>query len=193
MLWLFDSQVYYASLDDIVAHGREGQSKVHTCTAVLAILSNMWSIWGLFSGLPCRQLCGRGCGMFVSPAIIALCCLLLAPAEAQAREAGGSGKPNGFQKPVRVSAELSAFLGSTEPVSRPQLTKRFWEYFKEQGLQNPADKRCVNCACSVLLRVRMRLDNPSGSRCLEWGMDDGRSNGSLHPVMATSVCDPVGA
>lgn len=39
---------------------------------------------------------------------------------------GGSGKPNGFQKPVQLSEALAEFVGEST-MSRPELTKKFWE------------------------------------------------------------------
>ena len=49
---------------------------------------------------------------------------------------------SGFSKPVKVSEELADFLGQDE-ISRPQLTKFMWAYFKENELQDPHDKRLI--------------------------------------------------
>ena len=39
-------------------------------------------------------------------------------------------KSNGLTKPVLVSDELAEFLGGQKEISRPQMTKAFWNYFK---------------------------------------------------------------
>ena len=53
----------------------------------------------------------------------------------------------GFTAPVRLSEELSAFLGE-ETLPRTEVTKRVWKYIKEHNLQDPTDKRQVICdAC----------------------------------------------
>lgn len=46
----------------------------------------------------------------------------------------------GLQKPLKLSKPLAKFLG-TKKESRPQVTKKLWDYFKEHDLQNPNDKR----------------------------------------------------
>lgn len=43
----------------------------------------------------------------------------------------------------RPSAALAAVIGS-EPVSRPEVVKKLWDYIKAHGLQDAADKRKVN-------------------------------------------------
>ncbi len=40
------------------------------------------------------------------------------------------------------SAALAAVIGS-EPVSRPEVVKKLWDYIKAQGLQDPKDKRTI--------------------------------------------------
>ena len=45
-----------------------------------------------------------------------------------------------MQKPLKLSKPLAKFLG-TKKESRPQVTKKLWDYFKEHDLQNPNDKR----------------------------------------------------
>lgn len=61
---------------------------------------------------------------------------------------------SGFSKPVKVSTELADFLGQEE-ISRPELTKFMWAYFKEKGLQDPSDKRHIisDDALKDLLKV----------------------------------------
>eukprot|EP00210_Caulerpa_lentillifera_P004851 g4632.t1 len=49
---------------------------------------------------------------------------------------------SGFSKPVKVSTELADFIGRDQ-ISRPDLTKFMWAYFKEKGLQDPSDKRHI--------------------------------------------------
>ena len=43
-------------------------------------------------------------------------------------------KPSNFTKPLKVSEELSEWLGGLTEISRPELTKRFWAYAKEKEL-----------------------------------------------------------
>lgn len=50
---------------------------------------------------------------------------------------------SGFNKPVRVSAELARVLNLTEhePIPRVEVTKRLTQYFRDHDLQNPANRR----------------------------------------------------
>ncbi|OZJ05950.1 hypothetical protein BZG36_01242 [Bifiguratus adelaidae] len=48
----------------------------------------------------------------------------------------------GFNKPMVLSAELSAFTGATE-MSRPEVVKKLWEHIKTQNLQDPSDRRML--------------------------------------------------
>lgn len=43
-----------------------------------------------------------------------------------------------FSRPLAVSEELSAWLGGDNQISRPELTKRAWAYFKEHDLLVPS-------------------------------------------------------
>jgi upstream activation factor subunit UAF30 len=52
-----------------------------------------------------------------------------------------SGGKSGFQKPYRLSEAMSEFMNGEQLMSRPELTKRFWEYFRQNNLQDPKDKR----------------------------------------------------
>ena len=52
---------------------------------------------------------------------------------------------NGFQKPVKVSAELASWLGGVTEISRPQLTAAFWKYVKDNGLQVGVCPCCFVC------------------------------------------------
>lgn len=53
-------------------------------------------------------------------------------------------KGGGFNKEYAWSEEMAAFLGEGY-MSRPQVTKRMWEYIKTQGLQKPEDRRVILC------------------------------------------------
>ena len=53
-------------------------------------------------------------------------------------------KPNaGFTKPMNISPELAAVVGSG-PLPRTEVTKKLWEYIKANGLQDAANKRNIN-------------------------------------------------
>jgi chromatin remodeling complex protein RSC6 len=49
-------------------------------------------------------------------------------------------KPNGLQKVLQPSPELSAVVGSA-PLSRGTVVSKMWTYSKANKLQNPANKR----------------------------------------------------
>ncbi len=52
-------------------------------------------------------------------------------------------KPNAaFMKPMNISAELAAVIGS-EPAPRTEVTKKIWAYIKSNNLQDPANKRNI--------------------------------------------------
>ncbi|OQR85037.1 hypothetical protein ACHHYP_12404 [Achlya hypogyna] len=55
------------------------------------------------------------------------------------KEGGGGG---GFASEMVLSPELAAVLG-VEKSSRPQLVKKMWDYIRENGLQDPNDKRTI--------------------------------------------------
>ncbi|KAJ3192956.1 hypothetical protein HK101_005685 [Irineochytrium annulatum] len=55
------------------------------------------------------------------------------------RGGGGSKSNTGFNKPMILSPELAAFMG-TDRLSRPGCVKKLWAYIKEHDLQNPAKK-----------------------------------------------------
>jgi chromatin remodeling complex protein RSC6 len=48
-----------------------------------------------------------------------------------------------FMKPMTPSVELAAVIGAT-PLPRTEVTKRIWDYIKENSLQDPANKRMIN-------------------------------------------------
>lgn len=47
-------------------------------------------------------------------------------------------EPKGLNKPVKLKADLAAFLGTTE-LSRTEITKKLWDYIKEKGLQTKTE------------------------------------------------------
>ncbi len=49
---------------------------------------------------------------------------------------------NAFNKPLNLSSELEEVVGESK-LSRPQVTKKVWEYIKNHNLQNPDDKRNI--------------------------------------------------
>ena len=56
--------------------------------------------------------------------------------EKKARE----GKVNALQKPLQLSEELAAVIGSG-PLPRGQVVSKIWEYIRSHNLQNPEDRR----------------------------------------------------
>ncbi|KAK4203220.1 SWIB/MDM2 domain-containing protein [Triangularia verruculosa] len=55
------------------------------------------------------------------------------------RKAGG-----GFQKPFNLSEALAEVCGEPQ-LSRPQVVKKLWDHIKANELQDPTDKRNINC------------------------------------------------
>jgi upstream activation factor subunit UAF30 len=47
-----------------------------------------------------------------------------------------------FMKPLKVSPELEAVVGSG-PMPRTEVTKKIWEYIKKNNLQDPQNKRNI--------------------------------------------------
>lgn len=52
-------------------------------------------------------------------------------------------QPPAFMKPVQPSSELAAIVGKS-PMPRTEITKKLWEYIKENNLQDKANKRMIN-------------------------------------------------
>jgi chromatin remodeling complex protein RSC6 len=50
----------------------------------------------------------------------------------------------GFNKEMEVSDKLAAVVGG-KPKSRGKVTKKLWAYIKDKDLQEPSDKRLINC------------------------------------------------
>jgi chromatin remodeling complex protein RSC6 len=46
-------------------------------------------------------------------------------------------------KPMQPSADLAAVVGP-RPISRPEVTKRIWEYIRKNGLQDATNRRQIN-------------------------------------------------
>src|SRR5580700_606879 len=51
-----------------------------------------------------------------------------------------AGKTNALQKPLQLSEELAAVIGSG-PLPRGQVVSKIWEYIRSHNLQNPEDRR----------------------------------------------------
>jgi len=68
-----------------------------------------------------------------------------------------NAEPSGFQKPGKVSPELSKFLGlkKDELISRTAVTQRINAYCKQHNLQKPEDKRKIlpDAALRKLLKM----------------------------------------
>ena len=45
-----------------------------------------------------------------------------------------------LQKPLQPSKELAAVVGA-DPLPRPQVVSRVWDYIKQHDLQNPKNRR----------------------------------------------------
>lgn len=64
-------------------------------------------------------------------------------------------KDSAFMKALKPSPELAAVVGA-EPMPRTEVTKRLWDYIKQNNLQNPANKR--NILCDAKLKAVMGKD-----------------------------------
>jgi chromatin remodeling complex protein RSC6 len=63
--------------------------------------------------------------------------------------AASNRKPNpALMKPVQPDHALSAVVGS-EPLSRPELTKKIWDYIKKHSLQDAKSKRMINADATL--------------------------------------------
>ena len=58
-------------------------------------------------------------------------------------EAGARKVNPALMKPLQPSKELGAVVGN-EPLPRPQVVKKVWDYIKKNDLQNPQNKREIN-------------------------------------------------
>ncbi|XP_049377183.1 upstream activation factor subunit UAF30-like [Solanum stenotomum] len=58
--------------------------------------------------------------------------------------AAGKGRSKGILKPQPISPALQNFVGTSE-ISRTDAVKKIWDYIKTNNLQNPANKKEINC------------------------------------------------
>ena len=58
-----------------------------------------------------------------------------------AKKSGGAGG-GAFMAPVQPDDKLAAVVGS-EPLPRTEITKRIWDYIRNNNLQDPKDKRTI--------------------------------------------------
>ena len=54
-----------------------------------------------------------------------------------------------FMKPLNVSSELAAVVGSG-PLPRSEVVKKLWVYIKKNNLQDPTNKRNINADDNLL-------------------------------------------
>ena len=72
---------------------------------------------------------------------------MAAPKKAAGKSAGGAKKSGGggggaFMKPMQPDEALGAVVGN-EPMPRTEVTKRIWDYIRNNNLQDPNDKRTI--------------------------------------------------
>jgi len=53
-----------------------------------------------------------------------------------------------FMKPLNVSADLAAVVGSG-PMPRSEVVKKLWVYIKGKNLQDPKNKRNINADAAL--------------------------------------------
>jgi upstream activation factor subunit UAF30 len=66
--------------------------------------------------------------------------------EAATRKQGSGAKraqSQGLMKAVQPSAELATIVGN-KPMPRTEITKRIWDYIKDNRLQDAQNKRLIN-------------------------------------------------
>ena len=71
------------------------------------------------------------------------------PKEQAPKAAGGGGKANALQQPLRPSEALAAVVGGAAPLPRGEVVSKVWDYIKAHKLQNPEDRR-GNCSTPSL-------------------------------------------
>jgi len=74
--------------------------------------------------------------------------------KAPAKTADAAAKPKAVRKTalstgLTPSDALAAVIGA-EPVARPQVIKKLWDYIKTEGLQDAANKRAINADAKLL-------------------------------------------
>jgi upstream activation factor subunit UAF30 len=57
-------------------------------------------------------------------------------------KSGGEGGGGGFMARLQPDEALAAVIGS-EPQPRTEVTKKIWDYIKQNNLQDPKDKRTI--------------------------------------------------
>ena len=62
------------------------------------------------------------------------------PKEQAPKAAGGGGKANALQQPLRPSEALAAVVGPG-PLPRGEVVSKMWEYIKANNLQNAENRR----------------------------------------------------
>lgn len=71
---------------------------------------------------------------------------------------GAKRPPSGFAKPAKISDALCSFLGkaSGTEMARTEVTKYLTKYIKEHQLQDPSNRRIINCDAQLsgLLNVK---------------------------------------
>ncbi len=71
---------------------------------------------------------------------------MAAPKKAAGKSTGGAKKSagggGGFMKPMQPDDDLAAVIGS-EPMPRTEVTKRIWDYIRNNNLQDAKDKRTI--------------------------------------------------
>jgi upstream activation factor subunit UAF30 len=58
-----------------------------------------------------------------------------------AKKSGGGGN-SAFMAPLTPDAALAAVVGK-DPLPRTEVTKRIWDYIRQNNLQDPNDKRTI--------------------------------------------------
>jgi chromatin remodeling complex protein RSC6 len=75
----------------------------------------------------------------------------MAEKKSSAKKSGGGSKSGGskgggansaFMAPLTPDAALAAVVGK-DPIPRTEVTKRVWDYIRENNLQDPNDKRTI--------------------------------------------------
>lgn len=72
------------------------------------------------------------------------------------KRTGGSGGAGGLNKLCSLSPELQAVVGETE-LPRTQVVKLLWAYIRENGLQDPENRRKI--ICNDVLRILFNTDS----------------------------------
>src|SRR5829696_10201243 len=59
-----------------------------------------------------------------------------------AKKSGGGGGGGAFIAPLTPDAALAAVVGK-DPLPRTEVTKKIWDYIRQNNLQDPNDKRTI--------------------------------------------------